>query len=223
MKEAGWVAAINDGVEAIAAVPIVLLACRLGYFKPLLELSFGLYCFGLGSLFLVRKPGVPASLIVVSQVWVGAAGATFNLLDSVAVTSTRPARGSDHSAKLALLLMSSSLGSAVGKALSTVVWNSTLPRMLRLELPDSDKEYWALLYKSLPEQLRFGEGHPIRVAIQTAYVEAQETMLIGGLLFMLVGLGCISLMRNNRVPNAEAQTAMLPSDQPGEVDPTCDS
>lgn len=192
-------------MEALAAIPISFAVAKLRRFKVPLILSFVVYCVGVGVMFVVRKPGGHIGFIILSQLLVGAAGATFKLLDTLAIVSANPTK--DPSPLLAVLMMFSSVGGAIGNGLSSAVWTNTLPKLLQKLLPEEAKPDWQSIYDSIYKQLEYEDGSDVRRAIQEAYVEAQKRMLIGGMVAMIGGLFSIALMRNHEIPDEQTENS----------------
>lgn len=216
MKEAGWIAGIPEGMEALGAIPVALFARKLGRPKLLLTASFGLYCVGISLMILFRQSKTPLYVIVAAQLLVGLATASFNLLASSAAASTFCKR--DQVTVDTLESMFTHLGAAFGNALASAIWNHTVPTLLKEKLPAANRPQWHQIFSSLPRQLSHPQGDPTRTAIQAAYAEAQIRMLIGGYLVLLAGLGCITLMPNDTKIQDETPPSMMLSSESEDPD-----
>lgn len=146
--KAGWVGAVHEGVETLAAFPVVYLSRKLGFYKPILLAGSVLYAVGLITMFFVRKTGQPIGLVIMSQCFVGIAGSAFNSLDAVAMEASRPTENLAVPIGL-LLTMFSCLGGALGNALAAAVWNNILPKELRKRLPEETRPMGREIYNDL--------------------------------------------------------------------------
>lgn len=195
---AGYIAVINEASEALWAFGIAYLVIKEWPYKPTLVVAFPVYCVGIGTMLLFRKPAHPLGFVALSQVLVAIAGAAFNTLDRLTVINS--ADEDAHVASMVTLLMTfTHVGRAIGNALSGAVWANTLPKKLRELLPDEHRPEWREIYKDLNKQLSYPQGSATRTAIQAAYGHAQKRMLIGGTAVMAIAFLSILFIRNDVV------------------------
>lgn len=125
------------------------------------------------------------------------AGGTLVMCEQLAAMAAVP--HNEVAAVLALEGMFTSIGGSIGQSISGAIWTNMMPQKMLEYLPESEKANAAAIYGSLPMQLAFPVGSPARDAIIAAYGYVQRRMLIAGVAFMPVALGCVLLWRDINV------------------------
>ncbi|KAF3353301.1 hypothetical protein VdG1_08438 [Verticillium dahliae VDG1] len=100
---------------------------------------------------------------------------------------------------LALIGLASSVGRAVGSAISGGIWTNQMPGKIEHYLPESAKANATTIYGDLRVQLSYEWGSEIREAIVTAYGDVQRNMVIAGAALMPIAFACVLLWRNVNV------------------------
>ncbi|EJT52259.1 hypothetical protein A1Q1_05469 [Trichosporon asahii var. asahii CBS 2479] len=113
VAEAGWIAAIPEGMEAIAEVAIAFVADKFGHPRALLVTAFLLFCLGVNLMMLFRDPDTPLYRVIGPQFLIGAAVASFNLLTSFVVAS-QPEEGPASPARAPLHVRAHGQGGGQG-------------------------------------------------------------------------------------------------------------
>lgn len=104
---------------------------------------------------------------------------------------------------LAMWGLFGSIGAAIGFAVSGALWTNIFPEQLYKALPDDSKNLTATIYGDITVQLSYPMGSPIRTAIIEAYQDVQRKMVITGVAFIPLCLGCLFLWRNINVKKLE--------------------
>lgn len=110
---------------------------------------------------------------------------------------------------LALEGLFMSIGGSIGQSISGAIWTNILPDKLVEYLPDSEKANWKEIYGSLGVQLLHPVGSPTRDAIIMAYGYVQRRMLLAGVCFMPLALGCVLLWKNIDVKGKQQTKGMV--------------
>ena len=84
----------------------------------------------------------------------------------------------DTAAVLAILGTVTSIGGAVGLAISGAIWTNTLPKQLAQNLPASINNQSTTIFGSLTNQLSYPRGSPERDAIIASYAYTQKILCI---------------------------------------------
>lgn len=141
-----------------------------------------------------RHPGTPVSLIVMTQALNSISGGTLVMTEQLAAMSAVP--HNEVAVVLALEGLFTSIGGSIGQSISGAIWTNIMPNKLYDSLPAEQKPYWREIYGSLDIQLEFPVGSPTREAIIAAYGFVQRKMLLAGVCFMPLALGCVLLWKN---------------------------
>lgn len=107
----------------------------------------------------------------------------------------------DTAAVLAILGTVTSIGGAVGLAISGAIWTNTLPEQLAQNLPPSINNQSATIFGSLTDQLSYTRGSPERDGIIVSYAYTQKILCIvatavsAGALILVFGLKDVHLKK----------------------------
>jgi hypothetical protein len=99
---------------------------------------------------------------------------------------------------LAFLSLFSSVGSAIGLAASSVIYEHTFPQALANALP-GNSTLVAELYASTATQLECAMGTVERTAVIEAWGHSQKILRIAGLVWLIPCLAFIGVWRNYKV------------------------
>lgn len=142
----------------------------------------------------LRKPLTEIRLLIWSQFSIGISGGTLVICEQMAVMAV--AKHSETAVVLALLGLFSSVGGAIGQAISGAIWTHMLPKALRAHLPESEKDKAAEIYASLEKQLSHRFLESTRKGITKAYGVVQVRILIIALCILSLGIIWILMWRN---------------------------
>ncbi|KAM6534261.1 hypothetical protein FALCPG4_007193 [Fusarium falciforme] len=169
--EAGYLANTNYVGTGVAAVVAGICMRYLGRARTTTLAALTIYTLGTGMMIQFTSSGSPSALggIIASQVLISlsagihAVGANIGALDG--------ASQSTLSMRLALVYLSSMIGSSIALAISGAIWTNTLPGRLASNLAGlgltSQEE--TSIYGSLIVQLSYDVGTPVRDAIIRSY------------------------------------------------------
>lgn len=165
-----------------------------GRFKWLGLAAVPIFALSTALLIYFRHPGTPFSLIVMTQILSAFSGGTLVMTEQLAAMSAVP--HNEVAIVLALEGLFTSIGGSIGQSISGAIWTNLMPEKLLEYLPAEQKGSMRRIYGSLDVQLSFPVGSPTRDAIIKAYGYVQRRMLISGVCFMPLALGCVLLWRN---------------------------
>lgn len=169
-----------------------------GRYKPAV-LFFGLplLTLGVGLMIKFRHPGVNVGYIIMCQVFVAFGGGTNVIGQEVAIMSR--VKHQHIAVVLAIQNMAASVGGAIGLSVSAAVWQAVFPKKLREYLPESAMGNFTSISGSVTTQLTYPVGSPIRTAIQKAYGDAQQNMLIAATAVLAISFVCVALWHDVNV------------------------
>jgi hypothetical protein len=114
-----------------------------------------------------RGPQYTGGYLIMCQIFVAVGGGAIALMTQLAVQAV--VSHQDTAAVLAVLGTITSIGGAVGLAVSGAIWTNTLPEQLAENLPPSINNQSSTIFGSLTDQLSYPSGSPERDAIITSY------------------------------------------------------
>ncbi|KAJ4347699.1 hypothetical protein N0V95_005197 [Ascochyta clinopodiicola] len=94
---------------------------------------------------------------------------------------------------IAVLGVFGSIGGAIGFNVAAAIWQDVIPAKLMEHLPAEDLENLPMIYADLTTQLLYPIGSRTRIAIQHAYEDTQQRLLIVGT--AVWGIGLVGVLR----------------------------
>ncbi|OMP86129.1 Siderophore iron transporter mirB [Diplodia seriata] len=176
---------------------IGLLIRHTGRFKPVALAAVPVSTLATALLIHFRHPHTPIGYVVMCQILSAFAGGTLVVTEQLAAMAAVP--HNEVAAVLALEGMFTSVGGSVGQSISGAIWTNLMPKMMEEFLPQEEKGKALAIYGSLATQLAYPVGSPVREAVVAAYGYVQRRMLIAGVCFMPVAMGCVLLWRDINV------------------------
>lgn len=171
-----------------------------GRFKPaVLYFGLPLTTIGVGTMIKFRHPDVNIGYIIMSQIFVAFGGGTNVVSQEVAIMSA--AKHQHVAVVLAIQAMAASIGGAIGLSISAAIWQAIFPVKLKEYLPAESLSNFDKIYGELTEQLKYPVGSATRTAIQKAYGDSQQTMLIAATAVLAIGFVAVALWRDVNVKN----------------------
>ena len=183
---AGHITQVFSFTSTIASIAISLLIKFTAHYKYPVVAGSCLYTLAIGGLIRYRTADSATWQIVGTQIALGVGGGMLHVPAQLGVQAS--ASHGQVAAVTAIFLTLLEIGGAVGAAISGAVWSASVPSKLRRYLPDHAKAQADAIFASLATARSFAMGTPERTAINRAY---QETMQI--LLLVAVGV-CIPLL-----------------------------
>lgn len=177
---------------------------KFGRFKHIAVFSgLPLIALGTGLLTHFRVPGAYVGYLAMCQIFNGAAGGILAMTSHIAVFSA--VSHQEIAVVYAVYGMFGSIGAAIGFAIAGAIWTNVLPQKLEQFLPDDSKNLSSAIYGSLPTQLSYPMGSPIRDAIIEAYSDVQRKMVIAGGCFIPLLAVVVFIWRDINVKKIEQE------------------
>lgn len=130
------------------------------------------------------------------QIFIAFGGGSLIICEEMAVMAAAPHE--DVAAMLALIGLFSSVGGAIGQAISGAIYTNTFPKALDRALP-GNLTLNAELYGSLTTQLTYAVGTPERTAVIYAYGVVQRSLTIAATAFLMPCFVFILVWKNFKV------------------------
>jgi hypothetical protein len=176
---------------------VVGLAIRkTGYFKWVAMVSLFFEMLGVGLMIHFRQSDQNIGFVVMCQIFIAFGGGALVLCNEMAVMSA--VAHANIAGILAFLSLFSSVGSAIGLAISGVIYEHTFPQTLANALP-GNSTLVEELYASTATQLLYPFGTPERTALLQAWGYSQKILCIAGLAWLIPGIAFIAAWRNYKV------------------------
>ncbi|KAL4893716.1 major facilitator superfamily domain-containing protein [Aspergillus ambiguus] len=173
----------------------------LGFGLPLLILGAGL-------MIQFRTADGHIGYIVMCQIFIAFGGGTLVIGQDMAVMAASNREGIPM--MLSLIGLSSSLGGAVGYAVSAAIYANTFPSALHKALPDQSKSDYMKIYRGgYTLQEGYAVGSPIRLAINEAYGEYMKYACIAATCVTALGIPAVAAWRNFRVDKKQNKGEMM--------------
>jgi hypothetical protein len=169
------------------------------YYKPYVVFGSCIYIVGLGLMIRYRNVGASVGRIVGTQIAVGIGGGMLNTSAQLGVQA-----GTDHQhVTTAVLLTCVELGGAVWSVISGAIWEKNIPTKLRESLPAGSKHDAQAIYNSIDNALKYAVDTPERLAIERAYQETMQMLLIIGICVAIPLIPLSLLMKNYKLDTLE--------------------
>ncbi|KPM39223.1 Siderophore iron transporter mirB [Neonectria ditissima] len=182
--------------------PFVGLAIRyIGSFKWPSIAMMPFAVLGTALLIHFRTPNTDTGYLVMCQLFNGIYSGVWALTAQLAIMSC--VTHQEIAVSIALFGLFGSIGAAVGYAIAGALWTNIFPVQLLARLPDDSKDLMASIYADITVQLSYPPGSEIRQAINDAYSDVQRKMVITGVAFIPLCLGCLFMWKNINVRKLE--------------------
>lgn len=197
VSQAGYVANVYTIGSCLWGLVVGWLIRKTDRFKWLALAAVPVQILGGGLMVIFRQPHTPVFFVVLCQVLIAIGGGTLVCTMQMAVMAV--AKHGEVASLIALLGLSSAVGSGVGSSVSGAIWTNTVyVELLRL-LPEDAKDLAGEIYENLELQLSYPVGSPVREATMRAYAIAQRRMVLAGLLTLFIAIPAVSVWRDVRV------------------------
>lgn len=151
---------------------------------------------GVGLMIKFRQAQYGIGLVVMSQIFIAFGGGSLIICEEMAVMAAAPHE--NVAAMLALIGLFSSVGGAIGQAVSGAIYTNKFPAALDTYLP-GNATLNAELYGSLVAQLSYPIGSPERTAVIDAYNHTQWYLTIAGTVFLVPCFVFIAVWKDFKV------------------------
>lgn len=150
-----------------------------------------------GLLIHFRQPDTYIGYIIMCQILKSVAAGTIIICEQLAVMAV--VAHNEITVMLALIGLATSVGRAVGSAISGGIWTNQMPGKMAEYLPDHARENVTTIYGDLRVQLSYEWGSDVRDAIVHAYGDVQRNMVIAGAALMPIAFICVLFWKNVNV------------------------
>ncbi|KAH7312523.1 major facilitator superfamily domain-containing protein [Stachybotrys elegans] len=151
-----------------------------------------LYMLGIGLMMRYRTQEASISAIIGTQILIGFGGGMLNVPAQLGVQASA---GHQHvGTSTALFLTLTSVGGAIGSAISGAIWGRLIPSKLRRYLPEEVQDQAMVIYSDVGQALGYPVGSPERDAINLSYQETMTTLLTVALCMCVPVVLCSLLM-----------------------------
>ncbi|KAG9232685.1 major facilitator superfamily domain-containing protein [Amylocarpus encephaloides] len=193
---AGYVSNIYS-IGSCAWGIIVALAIRIsGRFKWIAFVSLCLEILGVGLMIMFRSGKYGIGYIIMTQILIAFGGGGLVICEEMAVMAAAPHAG--VASMLALIALFSSVGGAIGQAVSAAIYIPKFTEALHLHLPGNATLNKSLV-GSLTTQLLYPMGSPERTATIAAYDHTMFYLCIVSTAFLVPCFGLIYMWRNFKI------------------------
>jgi hypothetical protein len=151
---------------------------------------------GVGLMVHFRQPSQGIGFVIMCQIFIAFGGGALVICEEMAVMAAAPHE--NVASMLALIGLFSSVGGAIGQAVSGAIYTNKFPAALDRALP-GNATLNAQLYGSLAVQLEYPLGSPERDAVIYAYADTQWYLTIAATCFLVPCFVFIAVWRDFRV------------------------
>lgn len=194
--------------STIAAFGVSVLIKYTRRYRIFVTSGCVIYIVGLLLMTLYQKEGNPAVQILGTQIVIGVGGGLLNVPVQLGVQAS--ASHQEVAAATAMFLTAMEMGGAVGAAISGAIWTYSVPRKLRLYLPDETKDEAAAIFGKLTQALSYPMGSPTRYGINLAYQETMDKLLKLALVAVIPLIPLSLLMVNYRLDQVKPHSSVDP-------------
>jgi hypothetical protein len=174
---AGHITQTFSFTATVSSIVVSLLIKYTGHYKYFVTAGSCIYLLGIGLMMAYREEGASTGSLVGCQIAVGIGGGMLNVPAQLGVQAS--ASHGKVAAATAAFLTILEIGGAVGGAISGAIWSNTLPKKLRQYLPPDGAADPTLVFGNITmASVDFAFGTPERIAINRAYQETMNTLLI---------------------------------------------
>ncbi|APA09757.1 hypothetical protein SS1G_06045 [Sclerotinia sclerotiorum 1980 UF-70] len=178
----GYVTNIYSIGSCFWAVVISYAIRVTGRFKWLaLYFAVPLQILGVGLMIHFRQPDHPLGYVIMCQIFIAFSGGTVVICEQMAVMAAAPHKG--VASMLALIGLFTSVGGAIGVAISGAIYTNKFPAALAQKI--TDEALAAQLYGNLAAQLQYPVGSMERNAVWFAYGESMKWLAVAGTVFLI--------------------------------------
>lgn len=173
---AGHVTQTFSFTSTVASICVGIVIKYTRHYKYYITAGACIYLLGVGLMIRYRTEGSSIAQIVGTQIAVGIGGGMLNVPAQLGVQAS--ASHQEVAAATAIFLTIVEIGGAVGSAISGAVWTANIPKKLALYLPANAQGDAVKIFGSLTVATSYAMGSPERIAINRAYQETMNILLI---------------------------------------------
>ncbi|KAI1608657.1 MFS transporter [Exophiala viscosa] len=173
-------------------------------------LFFGLPLMFLGAGLMVhfRSNEYGIGYLVMCQIFIAFAGGTLVIGEDMAVMASADRDGVPM--MLSLISLCSSIGGAIGYAVTAAIYDNTFANALLKALPESAKaDYETIYLGGYTVQMTYAVGTPVRTAINHAWGEAQKYESIAATCILVLAIPSIAIWKNWNVDKKQNKGTVI--------------
>ncbi|GAB1206401.1 hypothetical protein APSETT445_005088 [Aspergillus pseudonomiae] len=174
-----------------------------GEFKWTVFTGIPILLLGTALLIPFRQPNTHVGILTMTQILVGLGTCIFTVCGQLAMMA--PVTHQEIAVVMAIWGLFGSIGAAVGSAIAGGMWNNILPGELYTRLPEDSKHMSRTIFSDMVMQMSYADGSPEREAIVGAYADVQRKMVIAGVCFVPLCIGCVWIWRNINVKRLDRE------------------
>ncbi|MCJ1223370.1 hypothetical protein MMC12_000010 [Toensbergia leucococca] len=194
---AGHITQTFSFTSTVTAICISLVIKYTKHYKYYITAGAAIYILGVGLMIRYRVEGSSTGQIVGTQIAVGIGGGMLNVPTQLGVQAS--VSHGDVAAATAIYLTLVEIGGAVGAAISGAVWTANIPKKLELYLPASDNAQALSIFGNLTLAESFPIGTPERIAVDRAYQETMNILLVIAVCLAIPLIPLSLLMKNYKL------------------------
>ena len=194
---AGYITSTFTLASTVASIIVGLLIRWTRRYKAFMCGGGAVYLIGIGLMLSYRTEDSTIGQIVAAQVVLGLGGGFFNVPNQLGVQAS--VGHQDVAAATAILLTVIEIGGAVGAAISGAVWSINIPAKLNAYLPPETRDQAAVIAGSFTMAQTYEVGSPSRIAINQAYQETMDILLIIAACFAVPVFICTFFMKDYKL------------------------
>jgi hypothetical protein len=197
ITSAGHITQTFSFTATIASVIVSLAIKYTKRYKPFILLGSLIYLSGLGLMLHYRLQNSSRASIIGSQICVGIGGGILNVPAQLGIQASVPHQ--NVAAATAVFLTVVEIGGGVGAAISGTIWGRNIQAKLALYLPQESRAMAGSIFNDITVATGYAVGSPERVAIDRAYQETMQLLLIVALCVAVPVLPLGWCMRNYKL------------------------
>ena len=217
---AGHVTQTFTFTSTVTAIVTGIFIKYTHHYKYFITAGACIYLLGVGLMIRYRVQSSSVSQIVGSQIAVGIGGGMVNVPAQLGVQAS--VSHGDVAAATAIFLTMVEVGGAVGSAISGAIWTGNLLPKLEQYLPSAAQADATMIYGNLTIARSYMEGTPERTAIDRAYQETMNLLLIVAVCLCVPVVLLSFIMRDYRLDHLDQKvkgTVIGADRHDGEVEP----
>jgi MFS family permease len=196
VRNAGYVSNIYSIGSCFWGVILAIAIHLVGRFKYLIFAMMCLNFLGVALMIHFRQPSQGIGYVIMCQIFIAFGGGSMVIGEDMAVMAAAP--HADVASMLALIGLFTSVGGAIGQAVSGAIYTNKFPAALDRALP-GNATLNAELYGDLKAQLAYPLGSPERDAVIYAYADSQRYLTIAATVFLVPCFVCILVWKDFKV------------------------
>lgn len=144
-----------------------------------------------------RREGSTLFEVFGTQIIIGLGGGFLNVPAQLGVQAASSHQ--EVAAATAIFLTALEMGGAIGAAVSGSIWVTYIPKKLELYLPPESQGDAAEIFGKLTKALEYPMGSATRIAINRAYQETMDKLVVTAILVALPIIPLSLVMKNYRL------------------------